>query len=256
MNYKKHGNQERHLYNSCQWVWDMIGTVEDYGKLAGYIAGRIRKHERIKTKTLLHLGCGSGCIDHHLKDQFTITGVDLSEKMLESARLKNPECKYMQGDMRYFQTYRAFDAVIIPESINYMLSEKDIGNVFKNAKTLLKKDGLLLVIVGYDPVNFPQDRTTVERVTDKDKGIELTFIENNYTTYPQSNSFEATFVFLIRNQGKLEIETDIHILGLFEKKTFAGEMNKAGFKTVIIEDQYLEEIEQKGAYLIVGKSLT
>jgi len=256
MEHLKHINEERHLYNSCQWVWDMIGTVEDYGKLAGYIAGRIRKHERIQTKTLLHLGCGSGCIDHHLNGQFTVTGVDLSEKMLESARLKNPECEYMQGDMRYFQTDRVFDAVIIPESINYMLSEKDIGIVFENAKKALKKNGLLLVIVGYDPDNFPQDRTTVERATDKDKGIELTFIENNYTTYPQSNSFEATFVFLIRNHGKLEIETDIHTLGLFEKETFADEMTKAGFNINIINDPYLEEIEQKGAYLLVGKSFT
>ncbi len=254
MEHVKPDNEERLLYNQYQWVWDMIGTVEDYEKLARYIAGQIRKYERIKTKTVLHLGCGSGCIDHHLKGQFTITGVDLSEKMLESARLKNPECEYMKGDMRDFQTEGVFDAVIIPESINYILSKEHIGNVFKNAKTLLKKDGLLLVIVGYDPENFPQDRTTVERVTDKNKAIELTFIENNYTAYPQSNSFEATFVFLIRIQGKLEIETDIHSLGLFEKETFADEMTKAGFKAGFIEDQYLEEIEQKGAYLLVGKN--
>jgi SAM-dependent methyltransferase len=252
MEHKLLNNEERHLYNSSQWVWDMIGTVEDYGKLAGYIAGQIRNHERIRTKTLLHLGCGSGCIDHHLKGPFTVTGVDLSEKMLESARLKNPECEYIHGDMRDFQSDRVFDAVIIPESINYMLSEKDISNVFKNVKKALKKNGLLLVIVGYDPGNFPQDRTTVERVADKDKEIELTFIENNYTTYPQSNSFEATFVFLIRNQGKLEIETDIHILGLFEKETFDREMTKAGFKAGILEDPYLEEIEQEGSWLLLG----
>ena len=252
MEHIKPDNEKRHLYNSYQWVWDMIGTVEDYGKLAGYIAGRIRKHERIRTRTLLHLGCGSGCIDHHLKDQFTITGIDLSDKMLESARHKNPECEYIQGDMRNFQTDNIFDAVIIPESINYMLSEKHIGKVFTNARKSLKKNGLLLVIVGYDPENFPQDRTTVERVIDKDKGIELTFIENNYTTYPQRNSFEATFVFLIRDQGKLEIETDIHTLGLFEKETFAYEMTKAGFKAGIVEDPYLEEIEQEGSWLLLG----
>ncbi len=246
--------EERRLYNQYQWVWDMIGTIEDYEKLARYIAGRIRKHENLKTKNILHLGCGSGCLDHHLKGQFTITGVDISEKMLESARLKNPECEYIQGDMKDFETDGVFDAVIIPESINYILSKEHIGNVFKNAKTPLKKDGLLLVIVGYDPENFPQDRTTVERVTNKNKAIELTFIENNYTAYPQSNSFEATFVFLIRIQGKLEIKTDIHSLGLFEKETFADEMTKAGFKACFIEDQYLEEIEQKGAYLLVGKS--
>jgi len=122
MEHIKPGNEKQHLYNSYQWVWDIIGTVEDYRKFAGYIADRIRKHERIRTRTLLHLGCGSGCIDHHLKDQFNITGVDISEKMLESARKRNPECKYIPGDMRNVQTENSYDAVIIPESIDYMSS--------------------------------------------------------------------------------------------------------------------------------------
>jgi len=114
----------------------------------------------------------------------------------------------------------------------------------------LKQDGLLLVTVGYDPDYFPQNRTTVELLNDK--RIELTFIENNYTTYPESNSFEATFVFLIRNQGKPEIVTDVHTLGLFKKETWAAEMKRAGFTVSIITDAYLEEIEQKGTWLLIG----
>ena len=104
--------------------------------------------------------------------------------------------------------------------------------------------------VGYDPDYFPQNRTTVELLNDK--RIELTFIENNYTTYPESNSFEATFVFLIRNQGKPEIVTDVHTLGLFKKETWAAEMKRAGFTVSIITDAYLEEIEQKGTWLLIG----
>ncbi len=250
MEHIKPGNEKHQLYNSYQWVWDIIGTVEDYRKFAGYIADQIRKHERIRTRTLLHLGCGSGCIDHHLKDQFNITGVDISEKMLESARKRNPECKYIPGDMRNVQTENSYDAVIIPESIDYMSSPEEINNTFSNAKRFLKQDGLLLVTVGYDPDHFPHNRTTVEQVDDK--GIELTFIENNYTTYPESNSFEATFVFLIRNQGKPEIVTDVHTLGLFKKETWAAEMKRAGFTVSIITDAYLEEIEQKGTWLLIG----
>ncbi len=243
--------EERRLYNQFQWVWDMIGTIEDYEKLARYIAGRIRKHETLQTKTLLHLGCGSGCIDHHLKGQFIITGVDLSEKMLESARLKNPECEYIQGDMRDVRVDRLFDVVIIPESIDYMRSEEDIVQAFSNAGRMLNKDGFLMVMVGYDPEQFPQNRTTVEQVTSN--GTELTFIENNYTNYPYSNSFEATFIFMIRDKGKPQIMLDVHTLGLFGKEVWKNGMKKAGLDTEIITDPYLEEIEQEGSWLLLGR---
>ena len=48
----KADSEERCLYNQYQWVWDMIGTIEDYEKLARYIAGRIRKHETLKATSL------------------------------------------------------------------------------------------------------------------------------------------------------------------------------------------------------------
>ena len=242
---------ERQLYKDYQWIWDLISTTEEYKDLSEYIIEKIIQYQSLETKTLLHLGCGSGCMDYHLKTRFEVTGVDLSEAMLSSAKSKNPECEYFIGDMRDFKSYRKFDAVIIPDSIDYMLTVEEINQVYKNAKQLLKKNGLFLVIIGYEPDKFPQNRTTVDEVADKNKVV--TFVENNYVPDFSKSFFEATFIFLIRENGMLETNIDVQTLGLFKRETWFGALQATGFEVEIIDDPYLVEIEQEGTYMLIGR---
>ncbi len=69
-----------------------------------------------------------------------------------------------------------------------MLSVQEIESVYVNAKELLNANGLFLVIIGYDPEKFPQNRTTVDEATDGDRLI--TLIENNYVPDYSPNTFE------------------------------------------------------------------
>lgn len=247
---KKYEN-EHQLYKDYQWIWDLTSDTDDYKDLADYIIDKLQKYQIVDTKTVLHLGCGSGCMDYHLKKHFELTGVDLSEDMIKSAREKNPECFYLISDMRDFKSEKRYDAVIIPDSIDYMLSVREIENVYKNARKLLNENGVFLVIVGYDPEKFPQNRTTVDEVAYDDRLV--TVIENNYVSEYSPNSFEATFVFLIREKDQLETIIDVQKLGLFKREIWLNEMIKAGFKTELINDPYLIDIEQEGTYLLIGK---
>ncbi len=253
MKKQKNTLSERQLYNDYQWVWEMISNTGDYEPLSAYVVSKINEHETRKTKTLLHLGCGSGNMDFHLKKHFEVTGVDLSAEMLASARNKNPECRYFAGDMRTFSNNSRFDAVVIPDSIDYMRSPEEMQQLFSNARKLLNPQGLLLAIVAYDPDKFPQNRTTVDTVSDK--GIEVAFIENNYTPGSEENTFEATFVILIRDNKRLKTLIDIHTLGLFNKEVWFGQLKKAGFEAMMYQDPQLEATEQPGAFLLVGKNL-
>ncbi len=252
MKKQKNTLSEWQLYNDYQWVWEMISGTSDYEPLSAYVASKINEHETRNTKTLLHLGCGSGNMDFHLKKHFEVTGVDLSADMLASARKKNPECRYFTGDMRTFSTNDRFDTVIIPDSINYLRSPEEMQQVFVNARKLLNPQGLLLVIVPYDPEKFPQNRTTVDTVSDK--GIEVTFVENNYAPGFEENTFEATFVILVRDNQRLKTLIDIHTLGLFKRDVWFKELKKAGFDAIMFQDPQLEATEQEGAFLLIGKN--
>ncbi len=247
----KRYENERQLYKDYQWVWDLTSDPDDYKDLADYVIDKILKNQIVDTKTVLHLGCGSGCMDYHLKKHFELTGVDLSEDMIKSAQVKNPECSYFMGDMRDFKLDKKYDAIIIPDSIDYMLSAQEIEKVYKNAKRLLNANGLFLVIVGYEPEKFPQNRTTVDEAANGDRVV--TSIENNYVSDYSTNSFEATFVFLIREKGKLETIIDVQKLGLFKREIWFNELINVGFSVEIIDDPYLVEIEQEGTYLLIGR---
>lgn len=91
----------------------------------------IKKSARINVKTLLHLGCGGGHNDLTFKKYFKVTGLDLSPRMLALARELNPQCEYVPGDMRGPELNAAYDAVFAGDSINHMLSAKDLLKVFR-----------------------------------------------------------------------------------------------------------------------------
>ena len=42
--------------------------------------------------------------------------------------------------------------------------------------------------------------------------MEITFIENNYDPNPEDDTYETTFIFLIREKGKLRIEQIIMLV--------------------------------------------
>jgi len=68
------------------------------------------------------------------------------------------------------------------------------------------------------PVKFKQNDSFV---TTRSRGnVEITFIENYYDPEPVDTSYEATFIYLIRINGKLETYTDPHLCGVFKLETW------------------------------------
>jgi len=216
-----------------------LKEVESFSKL-------IKQNSKIETKTLLHVGCGSGIYDYTFKKHFKVTGVDLSEKMLEIAIKRNPEVDYHQGDMRTIELKKKFDAVTIPESIGYMTTIKDLRKAIRSANKHLKPGGVLLIISNikdtFKPNNFVY--------TGKEGDIEITIFENNYIPHDNNSTYEATIIYLIRNKGKLETCTDVHTLGLFDKKTWNYLLKEERFEVKETKEEhfYDEYLLEKGEY--------
>ena len=63
--------------------------------------------------------------------------------MLRLARKLNPEARYLKGDMRSVRLNKRFDAVLIHDSINYMLTKRDLRAAFKIGFMHLKSGGVL-----------------------------------------------------------------------------------------------------------------
>ncbi|HPO08855.1 MAG TPA: class I SAM-dependent methyltransferase, partial [bacterium] len=179
-------------------------------------------------KTLLHFGCGGGHTDHTLKNYFQITGVDISIEMLSLAKHLNPEVDYMPGDMRTLRLTRTFDAVLIGDSINYMLTQDDLHSVMRTAYGHLKADGVLILLVEQTIETFEQNRTFCANYSRGN--TEVIFLENLFDADPSDSVYEMTFVYLIREGKKLRIETDRHLSGLFGKEVWRDLLERTGFE--------------------------
>jgi SAM-dependent methyltransferase len=224
---------QRRLYSDLAWTWPIISPPEDYVDEGQQFLKAIREHAQFKAKTLLNLGCGGGHNDYTLKKEFKITGVDVSQAMLKLARGLNPEVRYLPGDMRTLRLDETFDAVLIADSINYMLTEKDLRAAFLTAFAHLKPGGVFCTYVEQTKKNFQQNKTQCSKHTQGD--IEITFIENLYDPDPKDTTYETTFVYLIRREGKLEIETDHHLCGIFDLETWLDLLKEVDFQVKQME---------------------
>ncbi len=234
---KKRPDQRR-LYGDLSWTWPIISRKESYVQEAESFLHLIDNYSWRDVRTLLHLGCGGGNLDSTLKEYVDLTGVDLSEEMLALARQANPECSYMQGDMRTVRLEQRFDSVIIADSIDYMLDEDDLRAAFRTAFLHLEPGGVFCTYAEVAREHFQQNRTDCTARTLGD--VELTFIENYYDPDPADTTYEMTFLYLIRRQGRLTIETDRHLGGIFPLQRWTDLLREVGFDVEPVNTQ-LEE---------------
>lgn len=233
-------------YSDLAWTELIVGPPEEYIEETELLSKVIKEHSKIETRTLLHLGCGAGGNDYTFKRHFEVTGVDISENMLEIARELNPEVTYLSGDMRTLQLDECFDAVTIPDSIGYMTQEEDLRNAILTAHKHLKPGGVLQVVVNTRG-EFKENNFVY---TGSNGDIEITVFENNYILDSSRTSYEAIFVYLIRCRGKLEIHTDRHIISLFKLDTWLSVLKEAGLdiKQMKMEHSYDHYILGEGEY--------
>ncbi len=226
-------NDQRRMYGDLAWTWHIFSARENYVGEAEEFAALIRKHSSIEAKTLLHLGCGCGQLDWTLKQHFDVTGVDISPDMLALAREQNPEVTYHLGDMRMARLGKTFDAVMVADSIDYMLSENELRAAFETAFIHLKPGGVFSTYAETTRERFKQNK--VESSAHSLGGVDLAFYENSYDPDPTDTTYEYTVVYLIRREGKLQIETDRHLGGIFPLRTWLDLLCDVGFQVTLAE---------------------
>jgi SAM-dependent methyltransferase len=219
---------ENRLYSDLAWIWPLWVGVEGYKAECEEAAELIAKYSLIEARTILDIGCGGGMCAYNLKRHFKVTGVDISKEMLEGARKLNPDCEFLKADMRSFDLGRMFDAVFFSGSIGYMQTRDELRAAFESAGRHLKPGGVIVTRAENTKESFVQNKTYVSHAGDKD--VDVTIIENYYDPDPADETFEGTMVFLIREAGKLRIEHDRHVVGIFPLKVWREVLTDLGFE--------------------------
>jgi SAM-dependent methyltransferase len=225
----------RRLYDDLAWTWPIISPPEDYADESQEFIRIINSHAKIPVGKLLNLGCGGGHNDFNLKKTFEITGVDISEAMLNLAKQLNPEVTYLTGDMRSVRLGNSFDAVTIFDSISYMRTLDSLRAAFTTAYNHLKPGGVFITYTEFLVEHFKQNRTS-HLISSRDD-VEITLVENYYNPDPSDTTIELNMVYFIRRAGKLSIETDSHLIGLFGLQAWLDTMRDVGFEVQQVESK-------------------
>lgn len=216
------------LYTDLAWLWPMWGdAATEYADYCEHVTGLIRQHARREVTTLLDIGCGGGKNVLNLKRDFKITGVDLSPAMLAQARALNPDCTFVQADMRTCRLGETFDAVLMDDAISHMNCRADFEAAFRTAHAHLAPGGVLIVTPDVTIETFQQNRTA--STTAARDGLDVVFVENVYDPDPTDEQYETTILYLIWEQGRLRVETDHWTMGVFSLETWRSVLRGTGF---------------------------
>ncbi len=218
-----------HLYTDLAWLWPMWGdATTEYAQYCEYVTTLVRRYSERPATTLLNIGCGGGKNALNLKRNFEVTGLDLSPTMLAQAKELNPECTFVHGDMRTFKLGNTFDAVLMDDGISHMNCRADFVEAFRIAYVHLNPGGVLVATPDVTIESFQQNKTTTTPAT-RDVW-DVVFIENVYDPDPTDEQYEATILYLIRNHGRLRIETDHWTMGIFSLDTWRHVLRETGYR--------------------------
>ena len=146
------------------------------------------------------LGCGTGQMTRRFAlAGFDMIGIDVSSEMLDIASSREdapPGILYLQQDLREMELYgtvRAFFSVC--DTINYLLTEEDLTQVFRLVNNYLDPGGIFV----FD-VNTPRFYEEIGSSTIAENRDEASFVwENEFDPDSLLNEYRMTFY--IRENG-------------------------------------------------------
>ena len=236
------------LYNDLAHLWPLFDPPEEYAQEAAFWRQVLREKLGPGRHHILELGVGGGHLLSHLTADVQATAVDISEGMLAHSIELNPGVEHHVGDMRSIRLGRTFKAVLIHDAISYMLTEEDLASTFATARAHLEPGGVLITVPDWFRETFKG--TSVDHRTRTRGGKELTYVQYVTDPDPADTTIETIFIYIIKEGGKVEIEQDRHITGLFSLDTWLELLAQAGFETEARPYPVYDDDDE--GYLLVG----
>jgi cyclopropane fatty-acyl-phospholipid synthase-like methyltransferase len=200
--------------------------------------------EGVKDGILLDLGCGTGSVTELLaKSGFDMIGIDNSGEMLEIAMEKRADSGldilYLLQDMREFELYGTVKGVVsICDSMNYILDDEDLLDVFKLVHNYLDNEGIFIFDMKtmHEYANVMADNTFAE---DRE---ESSFIwENYYDEEEEINQYDLS-IFVKEDDGRYRKYEETHLQRAYEQQCVEELIKESGLELLHVYDAFKREL--------------
>ena len=233
------------LYADLAWLWPHLSPPSDYAAEAAQFDALLTEHLGPGPQHVLELGAGGGHTLVHLdarahpsygRGRHHTAAVDLSPAMLAHAAKLIPGLAVHTADMRSLNLGETFDAILLHDAVDYLLSEDDLDRTFAAARAHLRPGGLLFVAPTYYRETFVAHDVAAD-VADAD-GRPVPFFTHVHDPDPADTTVEMRNLILLPDasdksgrNGFTTVE-DRHVLGLFPYETWTTRLEAAGFADV------------------------
>ena len=229
------------MYQDFAKIYDEFMQTIPYTTWADYVE-EVWKAHRCKPHLVLDLACGTGSLTLELsKRGYEMIGADLSPEMLEIAREKAVEEKqdilYLMQDMREFELYGTVDSIVCTcDSMNYILEEDELLQVFQLAENYLDPKGLLV----FDMNTAYKYREVMGEQVFADTTEDAAFIwQNYYYEDEEINEYQVTFFYQDETMGPgYQRQEEIHYQKAYSVQTVCGLLEKSHLKIEGIYDAF------------------
>lgn len=239
--------------NSAEF-YELIYQNKDYQKEAGYIYELLNSLNIEIEGEILDIGCGTGgYLPFHLRKNVKITGVDISNQMLEIAKQKFKEITFVLDNITSVKFPNKFNlAFMMFHVINYQSTKLEVLKTFQNISSQLLPNGVLVFDFWHG--------LAIEK--DPPKKVEKEFIEKSLKlirkTTPVVNSLtqvvDVCFDFSVYKEEKLVNQfQEHHLMRYLYINEIKEVLTQSGFEICLIngwlKSEEITEIDWYGVVI-------
>lgn len=226
------------IYN--EYGWDYFSVTMGEAILKYF------KMNEINITNHLDLASGTGTLCNFFYNHNIETmGIDISKDMVEISKSKNNKIKFLVADMITYKSDNKYDLVTITcDTVNHILENKKIEQLFSNVYEMLDEDGYFI----FDIYNRDKLDLNTDIISNRDDGIKVKY----YIT--ERNGLINTNIKVMKNDS-LVYEYDV-LEKLYETEYIKNLLNKFSFKIIQIADKILDEEQRfKDKFYIICKKI-
>ncbi|MCI8418701.1 MAG: class I SAM-dependent methyltransferase [Lachnospiraceae bacterium] len=229
-------------YTSFAAVYDLFMDNIPYEEWSRYVIELLGR-QGIREGLVLELGCGTGSMTELLSAAgYDMIGVDSSQEMLELAVEKRAQSGrdilYLLQDMREFELYGTVRAVVsICDSINYIIEEEDLLQVFRLVNTYLDPGGIFLFDLN---TQYKYEVLLGECIIAENREDGSFIWENDYDPETQINTYDLT-LFLREEEGLYRKYQETHFQRAYSLERIGELLKEAGMELLAIYEAFTEQ---------------
>ncbi len=210
-------------------LYEAVFAVDNHEAQVAYLHRVI--DERVPdAASLLDVACGTGWHLEHFQRWYDVAGTDLSPAMLERARGRLRDARFIEADMREFDFGCSFDAVTcLSSSIAWMPETDALDAAVANMARHTSPGGVVIIEPWNDPTDDPTESLPWTRTVQADDLV-ISLME---TTTLRGSTWVEESHYLIGTDGDIQ-----HKLERAEFSAFTKENLRASFQAANLDTTY------------------